>query len=148
MTKRRVAHVLLALSIGTGVSLLWTIGFFDPNKVLLEVIATTGGDYGVVVGNWKLITPAIDTVQDISLSRHDVYVTGEPVPWDAYDLRHDYLLAEGQVIGYDGPESERYPLMNVAHWARISGLDFFLRKWISILGLVVAILLLWRSKAP
>ncbi len=148
MIRRRVAYVLLVLSIGTGASLLWSIGFFDPNKVLLEVIATTGGDYGVVVGKWKLSTPAIDTVQGLSLSRHDVYVTGEPVPWDAYDLRHDYLLAEGEVVGYHGPESERYPQMNVTQWKRISGLEFFLRKWLSILGLAGAILLIWRSKKP
>ncbi len=75
-------------------------------------------------------------------------MTGEPVPWDAYDLRYDYLLAEGEVIGYDGPEGERYPLMNVISWAQINGLDYFLRKWLSILGLVVAILLQWRSKEP
>ncbi len=50
MIRRRVAYVLLVLSVGTGASLLWSIGFFDPNKVLLEVIATTGGDYGVVLG--------------------------------------------------------------------------------------------------
>ncbi|QQR87259.1 MAG: hypothetical protein IPJ76_03280 [Flavobacteriales bacterium] len=143
-----MAYVLLVLSIGTGASLLWSIGFFDPHKVLLEVIATTGGDYGVVVGNWKLSTPAIDAVPGLSLSRHDVYVTGEPIPSDAYDLRNDYILAEGEVIGYDGHASERYPLMNVTHWARINGLDFFLRKWLAILGLVVAILLLWRRKEP
>lgn len=148
MIWRRVAYVLLVLSVGTGASLLWSIGFFDPNKVLLEVIATTGGDYGVVVGNWKLRSPAIDTVQYLSLSRHDVYVTGAPVPWDAYELRNDYLLAEGQVIGYDGPESERYPLMNIKQWARINGLDYFLRKWLSILGILLAIFLFWRSKGP
>ena len=149
MIARRIAYGLLVLSIGTGLSLLWSSGVFSPNAVLVEVLATTGGDYGVVCGRWKLHTPATDTIE--GLSYHVLYVTGEPNPWAIdYDSMFDYFRIEGEVIGMNQHYSgqERYPLVKVSRWYRIHFMDFFLRKGLSLLGVTVSIILLWRYRRP
>ena len=146
MRRRGVGYGLLILSAGIGVSLLWSIGTFTSNAVLLHVLATTGGDYGIAWGSWKLSGPSIDTVQD--LSRSEVYVRGESNPWPIdYDTMFDYFVVEGEVIGVDHVSGkERYPLMKVSQWTRIRWTDFLLRKWFSILGLAVSFSLLWQSR--
>ena len=147
MTGRRLGNAALVLSLGLGLSLLLRIGTFYSDTILLKVIATTGADYGVVLGEWKLDSPASDSV--VWFTSSEVFVSGEPNPWPIdYDTMFDYFVVKGEVIGVDQVSAgdEWYPLMKVVHWERIRFMDFFLSKWVSIVGIIVSVIILWSNQ--
>ncbi len=112
MKRCRIAWVMLALSLVLGSSLLVRVGAFSSNTVLVHVIATTGADYGVSLGGWKLNGPASDTVE--WFSTNEVFVVGTPNPWPIdYDTMFDYFVIEGQVVGLDqvGDSGGWYPVI-------------------------------------
>lgn len=147
MTTRRIGPILLVLSLGLGLSLLLRIGAFRAGTVLLKVIATTGADYGVVFGEWKLDSHASDSVE--WFTRHEIFVRGELNPWPVdYDTMFDYFVVKGEVNGIDQVSAgdEWYPVMKVTHWDRIHFMDFFLSRWVSILGIIVSVIILWSNR--
>ena len=149
VNRMRVGIAVLVLSLGLGLSLLVRIGTFSSDTILLKVIATTGADYGVVLGEWKLDSPASDSVEWFTSS--EVFVSGNPNPWTIdYDTLFDYFVVKGELIGIDQVSAvdEWYPLMKVSHWERVHFMDFFIRKWVSVLGVMVAIILIRCSRQP
>ena len=60
----------------------------------------------------------------------------------------DYFVVKGEVIGVDQVSAgdEWYPVMKVVHWERIRFMDFFLSKWVSIVGIIVSVIILWSNQ--
>ncbi|MEZ4788448.1 MAG: hypothetical protein R2811_00350 [Flavobacteriales bacterium] len=119
----------------------------SPNAIVLKALACTCPDYRIVLGSWKIDDPLLDTLSQ--LDRGEVYVNGAHNRWnDDYRTMYDYMVAEGDVVGIDRvSEGDRWnPVINVANWGHISEIDYFIRKWISLIGVAVSILWLWTLR--
>ncbi len=111
----------------------FALGVFSKDKIVVTTLATTGPDYKVVFGQFKLKMQIPDSIDASDVS--GLMLTGQ----GANDLADylgnnylaftygDYFILTGKIVGYQKSDSfTMHPLFKISSWQTLSNLTFWI----------------------
>ncbi len=108
---------------------LIAIGAFDRGRIVITTLATTGPDFEVVLGRWKLAQQMPDTLELMDVT--GIMVTGQGAKSLGHYLSEhyqafgygDYFVLNWKMIGVQRSDSEAFhPLLELVSWKRLDPL--------------------------
>lgn len=122
-----------------------TLGLFSKNKIIITTLATTGPDYEVVFGKYKLKNQLPDTTVAFDVSGIMTTDTGS-LTLNNYLNNHymafgDYFVTTVKVVGIKQSDSPLFhPLIEIIHWRHIDSILFWLLAIADLLLFILAAL--------
>ncbi len=129
-TKIYMSYFLLFIALCILVSAIIRLGVFDSKRILVKTLATTGPDFGVIIGNTKLHFQTSHFNTDIDCS--GVMLTDESrksissfLNWKIFSYG-DYILLEYEIHDIKKSDSKQFhPLIKVKSYQLITFVKFW-----------------------
>lgn len=130
-----------------GVSLLTygivTLGLLSKNKIVITTLATTGPDYEVVFGQFKLRSQLPDTSLTFDVSGVMITDNGSTTLGDYLNQHYrafgDYFVITEKVVGVKQSDNPAFhPLIEILAWQHIDKFLFWLTAFIDLILFVLA----------
>jgi hypothetical protein len=123
-----------------------SLGLLSKNKIVVTTLATTGPDFEVVLGQFKLKSQLPDTTLDFNLD--GIMVRGNAVDKDLSDNLQrnylefgDYFVLTEKVVGMQQSDGPSYhPLVEILRWRHIDKVLFWLLATLNVALFMVGLM--------
>ena len=146
MNRQKLPWMIIGIGLACGSIIAWETRLLEANVIVVSGQACTCADFRVILGSWKIQSPLLDTIQN--LSRTEVYVRGKEFPsFPHATALYDHHALNGTVIGVDrvSEGDEWHPVINVDEWSYLGfwwPLFYGTLKWITVVCFLLGFCLL------